>query len=398
VTEGGAAGAPGTGGAPPATGVALAPTARAIGVAAGFLALIALGVTSTATGVVVLAGSFGAVLLVAPVMAWRRAVRTTGALRLTAHPDPALVAVGGRCVVGVTGRNGSARRLPPVAFELPAARWRRVRAQPAAVVGQPPKRRRLAPTTPALVGLPGLSPGETVEHRVPVPTGRRGVVEMPPLSVWVHDPMGLFGALVGATAPVRVTVHPVASGRSRSLPALSGVVPADGGPVLAGVAPGAGTEGGTGELADFRPYVPGDRLHLVHWPALARHDQLVVRQFLPEVAATAHVVLDDRAGAHRRAHFEEAVGAIQALAEGALDAGAMVELGTLSGRRVTLAPTVDGRAALWSTLADLWPVPLPSGSPDAHRPYPTGTTLVTTPTGASTLPGVRWRPTVVVVP
>lgn len=402
-----------------AAALALRPTPRALGLTIGFLVLTALGLASSGTGVVVLAGSLGVVLVLAPLVAWHRAHRVSGALRLAAHAEPSLVPVGGRCVLLLTARNASATTMPPVSIEPSAGRWQHTvgrapsavrnerdagrgveeRVGPIRSPGSLPGARWLAPPQAALEPAPSLPSADAVETEAPVPTERRGLIELPPLGAWVHDPLGLFGVLVGVAPAVRVAVHPVPERRHAGNPALAGVVPADGGPVLAGAATGSGSGGGTGELADLRPYVPGDRLHLVHWPAFARHEMLVVRQFQPEVAATARLVLDDRAGVHRRADFEAAVSATLALADAALDRGAMVELGTLSGRQAIFAPTLDGRSSLRATLADVWPVIAPA-DPSRHgdEPYPVGATVVSTPTGAPTLPSGRWRPTIVVAP
>lgn len=402
----------------------LQPTPRALGLTAVFLTLTAVGLVSSGTGVVVLAGSLGIAVVGAPLLAWRRARRASRALRLFARADPSLVPVGGRSLLRLTARNYSPTTMPPVSLEPSAGHWRRTAGHapsatgrgPGAVVpltgGMPPVRvtrwiprrsirggRWLAPPPTALEPAPMLATAEALEIEAPVPTSGRGLIELPPLSAWVHDPLGLFGVMVGTTPVVRVAVHPLPENPTAGSPALVGVIPADGGPVLAGAATGGRPEGGTGEPADLRPYVAGDRLQLVHWPALARHEMLFVRQFQPEVAATARIVLDDRAGTHRRADFEAAVGATLALAEAALDRGAMVELGTLSGRRMSVAPTLEGRSSLRATLADIWPVAVPTApSCRADEPFPAGATVVSTPTGAPTLPRGRWLPTVVVAP
>ena len=71
----------------------------------------------------------------------------------------------------------------------------------------------------------------------------------------------------------------------------------------------SGPGNGLGELEGLRPYVAGDRLSLLHWPAKIRYGTWFVRQFEGEGTATVSIVLDDRAGVHRRIDFERLVSA-----------------------------------------------------------------------------------------
>lgn len=49
------------------------------------------------------------------------------------------------------------------------------------------------------------------------------------------------------------------------------------------------------EFADFRPYQPGDDFRRVDWPAYARLDQLVVKQYADERDLSVHVLVDTSA-------------------------------------------------------------------------------------------------------
>ena len=128
-------------------------------------------------------------------------------------------------------------------------------------------RHRLAPSTVNLLRLPGLGSGISTSAASRVPTSRRGMFILAPRRAWVHDPLGLFAVAVAATSSVVVVVHPVrASGVTLPFSAgtRTGAAPSS----VPDVCP---TDSGVGgELADLRPYVPGDRLHLLHWPAFAR--------------------------------------------------------------------------------------------------------------------------------
>ena len=56
-------------------------------------------------------------------------------------------------------------------------------------------RSRSGPVEPSLQVLPSPAAGSDRSRAfLPVPTGRRGVFELPPQQSWAHDPFGLFGA------------------------------------------------------------------------------------------------------------------------------------------------------------------------------------------------------------
>jgi uncharacterized protein (DUF58 family) len=136
---------------------------------------------------------------------------------------------------------------------------------------------------------------------------------------------------------------------------------------------------GPGEIVGLRPYVPGDRLSLLHWPARARYGSWFVRQFSPEVGAQARLVVDDRVGVHRQADFEYMLCTAQGLIEGCRQRGQTVEVRTLSGMSARSVPlTFEGAEALLAMLL-----------PRAAAVNFNGLvgTVVTTATGARTLPG-----------
>ena len=108
-------------------------------------------------------------------------------------------------------------------------------------------------------------------------------------------------------------------------------------PLSAGNDPLAGSEhpnalGRGGE--DFfalRAYVVGDDLRRVHWPATARHDELMVRQDeLPWQGRTT-VVIDDRAGVHTAESFERMVSAAASILVAGTRRQDLVRVVTASG-------------------------------------------------------------------
>ena len=227
-----------------------------------------------------------------------------------------------------------------------------------------------------------------------VPTDRRAVLELAPRSVWVHDPAGLVAAMVASTDPVRVVVHP------RAAPIPDGLLTDSIGPSSS--AAGAGSRhGGSGDwggdFAELRPYRIGDRLTSVHWQALARYGVTLVRQFEPEASGLVRVVVDDRAGAHHRHTYEDALSIVEGLIEAAGRDGLAVELSTFSGRAATVVPNPEGLAAAQELLAGMGPRPSSQWSHlDLLISEFGGFTLVTTATGAPRLPdGLRQRAHVV---
>ncbi len=135
------------------------------------------------------------------------------------------------------------------------------------------------------------------------------MVTVGPLQVELTDPFGLARLRLPAAGVSELVVYPPIE----TLPAV---------PLSAGNDPLAGSEhpnalGRGGE--DFfalRAYVVGDDLRRVHWPATARHDELMVRQDeLPWQGRTT-VVIDDRAGVHTAESFERMVSAAASILVG----------------------------------------------------------------------------------
>ncbi len=342
----------------------IAPTARGLGALVVFVALAAVALGCGWTSLTPLLVALGVLLLTAPIVTWSRARRAAGHVEVAASPQPAAVPVGGTAElvlrpVGAadhdTGRGG-------LAVDRPDGRWRRARSLPPPGWAGPRRRTVLAPAGRAVAAL---------GDRFTAPTDRRGILVLAPLRVWVHDPLALFGAPVATTGPAVVVVHPVPH------------------PPPEPVAHRA-MEGG-GELTGLRPYIPGDRLHRIHWPALALYDQLLVRHF--DAEAGRRLVVDDRAGVHRPAGFEDVLSAVLALVDRAAADGTPVEVTTLSGRRLPTDP-----AAVLLALAGLAPVRQSvgiqaPGIPAAGTEVLGDGVLVTSATGADRLPSGLCPPT-----
>lgn len=351
------------------------PTIRGVAALAAFGLVVASAAATGTLELAPLAVVIGIPLLVAPWLVLRRARRAMDATELHAHAEPAAAEVGStmEVVLSLTNRANRGPAAPSLGLPPVEGQWLARGIHPVQASRRVPW---LAPALSSLVGLPSPEPGTTRSCRLPVPTGRRGILELPPRRCWAHDPLGLFGAPGPLTPHVVAVVHPA---------------PLDPGQPVAGVgAARAGQEvardsssgRGLGDLEGIRPYVPGDRLSLLHWPAKARYGTWFVRQFGAEGAAAVPLVLDDRAGVHRKAEFERLVSATLWALEDSMRDGHPVLFLTLSGRSVLLEPTERGRADAWLVLAGLQPSALGAkGLPS----LPNDAVLLTTRTGAERL-------------
>ncbi|MEV4514335.1 DUF58 domain-containing protein [Dactylosporangium sp. NPDC049525] len=158
---------------------------------------------------------------------------------------------------------------------------------------------------PAAVPVPllRLKAGGTTTASYPVPTARRGVVEIGPLRVVRRDPLGLLTLARGYGGVSKVWVYPtvhhltaVPTGVMRSLDGRVDRVPH-----------------GSITFDTLREYVVGDELRHVHWRTTARVGELMVREHLDTSLPRLVVLLDDRRRAYPDAdraglseHFESA--------------------------------------------------------------------------------------------
>jgi uncharacterized protein (DUF58 family) len=319
---------------------------------------------------------FALPLIAAPVLVRARGRRALGA-EVRAVVTPPLVGVGQPCKLAVQLYNEGDRTLPPLNLDWPLDHF-------GSTTSAPP-RQILAADPGRLVRWMPLGAGKISSTSFVLPTGRRGIFTMGPLRLWVYDPVGLLASPVATAAPVALVVHPIRAPFS----------------VMAspsGVADHATTTGirtvdtvdddPGGELSGLRPYVPGDRLHLLSWPVEARYGALMVQQFQPEGNSLIRIVLDDRPGVHRRRAFERTLSMLHALASEAIESSLDVEITTLSGGRTRLAPTPEGTVELLHFLARVAPRPLPDvGNEGAWLSIPPrAATIITTATARQTLP------------
>jgi uncharacterized protein (DUF58 family) len=133
--------------------------------------------------------------------------------------------------------------------------------------------------------LPAMLPGSTHSELFVVPTERRGVIGVGPVTTARGDALGLFRRDVTWTEVTEIFVHP----RITPLEPLGAGIMRD-------------LEGNTAEnisMSDLafhalREYAPGDDLRHVHWRSSAKHGQLLVRQFLDTRRSHLSAIVDQR--------------------------------------------------------------------------------------------------------
>ncbi|WP_436495436.1 DUF58 domain-containing protein [Actinokineospora sp. HUAS TT18] len=212
---------------------------------------------------------------------------------------------------------------------------------------------------PVPVDIPLLAPGEQTKVDYRIPTDRRGVWKVGPLTLRRRGLAALAEArtTVGAVVEVRVVprVLPV-----RGLPsgARRGQVGAD-----------ERVERGGTDLVGLREYVPGDDLRRLHWATSARTGTLMIREDADPARPHLAVLLDDRAAGYPEARqFEDAVEIAASLLTSAIGDGHPVRLLTVSGSvDVEVgASTADGDAA--SVLSELAELAMTDAEPTSSVP------------------------------
>lgn len=164
-------------------------------------------------------------------------------LRLRDHR----ITVGDRAVGGISVRNVGPKRVLPARIELPVGAGR------------------------AGFVLPALAAGEEHEDLFAIPTLRRAVIMVGPVSSVRGDPLGLLRRTVTWTEPQELFVHP----RTIRLTSNSAGLVHD--------LEGRESRDLTSSDLTFhalREYVPGDDRRSVHWRSSARTGKLMVRQFV----------------------------------------------------------------------------------------------------------------------
>jgi uncharacterized protein (DUF58 family) len=147
------------------------------------------------------------------------------------------------------------------------------------------------------VAIPRLAAQATHPTTYPLPTARRGVFPLGPLTARRSDPLRLAEATAELGGRTTFTVHPL----SHHLDALPGGMRAS----LDGSA--QQIPFGSSVFHGLREYVIGDDHRKIHWLSTARVGQLQVRVYRDSSVPTLTVLLDDRASRYGEDRFEDAV-------------------------------------------------------------------------------------------
>ena len=353
----------------------LRPTIRGILTLGTFVFVVVTAIVNGTPELAPLAVVIGVPLAVSPLLAYRRAGRANASLVLHAHVEPGAVEAGTLSQVKLSITNRATAGAATSSIGLPSVEdgWRANETDPV-----PDTRIRwVAPSLSSLQVLAYPAPGRTESCLLSVPTGRRGVFTLRPQQCWAHDPLGLVGAPGPVTPIVVAVVHAVplqlnhpAVGTAASVVGSTSTLD-------------SGSGNGLGELEGLRPYMAGDRLSLLHWPAKVRYGTWFVRQFDGEGTATVSIVLDDRAGVHRRIEFERLVSATLWCVLETTRSPRAVHLTTLAGRSYSFPPSEQGRADAQLVLAGLQPLVL--RAPTRPPAIPADAVVLTTRTGAERL-------------
>jgi uncharacterized protein (DUF58 family) len=287
-----------------------------------------------------------------------------------------------RVTVGATDRGGTA----PVWLEAQEWGWFRARAMAG---------RRPLPNPAQVRRVPPLDSGGTASFSSIAPTKSRGVFTLRSPRLWCADSFGLVARLVASGPQATVTVYPAPTPVDLDEALLRGEPGEMSEPVVAVVRLG---HDGLGDFSGIRPYIPGDRLRLLYWPALARRDELMVRDFEDSGAHRVQVVADIRP-LISASGGESVLATVAGVGLAALARGSVVELSTTTGERIAIGPGPHAALALLRAVANIeigaTPVPAKgrrrraAGPRSAHRDlHPTAGThlVVTTSAGARDMP------------
>ncbi|MEZ5380887.1 MAG: DUF58 domain-containing protein [Microthrixaceae bacterium] len=164
------------------------------------------------------------------------------------------------------------------------------------------------PTDP--VRLSPLGAGERRRLRTVVHTSARGVLGLGPARLTRLDPFGLFERPLPAGAAASVLVRP----KTHRLVGLPGGGRLHDRQHAQLMTPTQAAE----DFVGLRPYQAGDDIRHVHWPAVARSGNLMVRQFERPDESHVAIVLDGRTARHTVSTFERAVEAAASVAQAVL--------------------------------------------------------------------------------
>ncbi|MBA3289401.1 MAG: DUF58 domain-containing protein [Acidimicrobiia bacterium] len=182
----------------------------------------------------------------------------------------------------------------------------------------------VGPDRTARMFVAPLREAEQVSAGYRIPTERRGVLTVGPLTAVRHDVVGLARTVTEVAGPEQVLVSPRAY--LLEMPELGqGVL----GRHLLALA----RRLGPGDFHSLRDYVDGDEPRTIHWRASARSEELKVRQHSVEGLRRCVVLLDQHVGSTEAEveGFERAVTAAASVVHSADRAGLTTRFVTTDG-------------------------------------------------------------------
>jgi uncharacterized protein (DUF58 family) len=248
---------------------------------------------------------------------------------------PALAALGSAGVVVLLCVVPLAARRPPVELEREVYPLRVTRGEAAvglltvrnesSVRGQRLSAREHLGGREIPVRIGQLPPHGAVEIRYPLPTSRRGLIEVGPLQWDRTDPLGLIGRRTALPGTAVLRVHPVV----HRFPLDAAAQHSHGEQARTDLAPE-----GSITFHTLREYVPGDDLRRIHWRASAHRGELMVRQNIDVTPPRATIVLITDAELYADPEdFEHAVDVAASATLDAIRSGQPITLWTTSGLR-----------------------------------------------------------------
>ena len=186
--------------------------------------------------------------------------------------------------------------------------------------------------------IPRLERGQTKIRSYPLPTHRRGIWELSPVTLRRRDPLGMasldevFGSAVEfVIEPADLRMKPISTGRELSLDGPT----SDNAPQ------------GTVSFHRLREYVHGDDLRMIHWRSTAKTGgrQLLVRHNVDTVEPTTVLFLNLRPENYTEEEFEDAIDVAASVVRAEVIAKAKVMICTTAGDRIWSAgnalPCID---------------------------------------------------------
>lgn len=176
----------------------------------------------------------------------------------------------------------------------------------------------------ARFSAPPLAPSDLARAAYRIPTGRRGVFPLGPLTIGVTDPLGLLRRSLDAGSREEVTVYP-------RVDAISPLPMSAGHDFMGGAVDGWSRSRAGEEFHTLRPYQTGDDLRRVHWRSTARTGDLMIREDDVPWQLRATVLLDTRRPTHTEHTFERAVEAAASVVASLAQRRALFRLVTTDG-------------------------------------------------------------------